>query len=246
MANDFYSGFYGSGNGNGGAAVPWRPVTGIAFGTMDILDGFVTGVTDNGDGDYTFDIDYTQSRTFPSNGDLHLFNPITDWAAAGADTNVLEIRITISSRYNNTAGDPYICFAHKDGAGVVRTGSQMMVCLFQGTADTTDVLVNSAASAAAATIGTIDSYVMRWTPSSTTARNNYAVDIYGLDGTTVYSWGQSQSLAALPKTTDVDGGYNVAAGSHFYISFQQVAADVGTGSVRVVLEYRILPLPRES
>jgi len=234
------------GGGGAAAAVPWSPVTGITFGTMDILDGFVTGVTDNGSGDYTFDIDYTQNRTFPSNGDLHLFDPITDWAAAGENTNVLEIRITISSRYDNTAGDPYICIVHKDGAGVTRTGSQMMVCLFQGTADTTDTLVNGAAVATATTIGTIDSYVIRWTPSSSTARNNYAVDLYGLDGATVYSWGEGQNLAALPKTSDVAGGYNVAAGSHFYISLQQLAADSGTGSVRVVLEYRILPLPRES
>lgn len=225
------------------SGVAWAALTGITLGGMAVLDSFVTGVTDHGGGEYTFNLDYTQNRTFPANGDLYIWDPITAWKAAGGENRVLEVKITVVTRPDNVAGNPYVGIFHKKGASVVRTGSQMTGVLIFGTTDTTDVLVTGAIATSATNIGTVDSIIMRWTPSSTASRNQHAIDFYAVDGATVHSWGQSQDLAALPKTAEIDVGFDTASGCHFALAFQQNAADTGTGSMRLKFEYRLIERP---
>lgn len=236
-----------AGGGGGGGLGPWLPVEGLTYAGMSLLDNYVTGVTDNGGGNYTFDLDFdATTRTFPGNGDLHIFDLITAWAAAGSATDLLQFRITVTSAPTDLGGTPYVAFYHGGGVGPARAIAAMTAVVFfgpTGRSMNTQWALNTAASVGTL-LGTPNEFVFTFQPPVGTLHNRYTAIGQATATTetdTRNGWVQTLLTSVRSSTTDV--GYNVAGGAHCGIALQQLGAGgTGTGTVALTFEYRFAPV----
>ncbi len=234
----------GAGGGGTLAAIPFAPLLGMTLGGMDVLDGFVTGVTVHGGGEYTLALDYTQARTFVGNGDLFRFDLITAWNAAGSQASVLEFKIEIISRPDNDAGDPFVALYHRSGAGPIRTGIGAVGALMFSAAGDSGRMISSLSTllTVGGPMGNPSAFIMRMLPPIGAVVPQYGIDFRAIGTSeTTTRWNTHMSSVALPTTVQIDNGYDV--GSHLGVSFQQLVADTGTGSMRLRFSSRIVPLP---
>lgn len=209
------------------------------FGDMDILDGFITGVTEHAAGDYTFDLDYTQNRTAMSNGDLSFHDVITDWEELGSEDWKLQIGIEVVDEPDNVAGTPYVAAFLRAGQVARYTGSAGILALvFHNTGTDRSVRQRSSLSqdpSPDSSLGAPNEFVLGFCPQ-TGARSNMRMGFKIEAETTVDTGGRSvwsRSDIVTFSTANVDTGFDIAGGGFLGFCFQQRAAQTGTGSMRL-------------
>jgi len=231
----------GGGGGSGGITTP-KPLT-IDYAQMDILDGYVTGVTEHAPGDYSFSLDYTQNRTFPSNADLAFCDVLTDWAALGATDYRLVVEIEVVSEPDDLSGTPYVAAYLKSNAAQRSTGvGAVLALMFHDTGDRS-VRQNSSIStdvSADSSMGTPANVRLIFQPQTGTGGNmrfGMGVEAETSNGPGGLSmWSRSAIISSF-TTANVSTGYDVAGGGYLALAFQQRVAGSGTGSMRLRFSY---------
>lgn len=228
--------------GGGEIATDPKPLL-FDFGAMDILDGFITGLTNNAPGDVTFDLDYTQNRTAMSNGDLSFHDVITDWEELGSQDWKLMVGVEVVSEPDNLAGTPYVAAFLRSGAVARYTGSAGILALVFHTTGT-DRSVRQRSSLGQdpnpdSSLGTPNDFVLGFCPQ-TGARSNMRMGFNIEAETTVDTGGRSlwsRSDIVTFSTANVDTGFDVAGGGFLGFCFQQRVASTGTGTMRLRFSY---------
>ena len=232
----------GGGTGGGGITTP-QPLL-IDYAQMDILDGYVTGVTENVPGDYTFDLDYAQNRTFPSNADLSFHDVLTDWAALGATDYRLVVEIEVVSEPDDLSGTPYVAAYLKSNTAQRSTGvGAVLALMFHDTGADRSVRQNSSIStdvSADSSMGTPNNVRLIFQPQTGSASNmrfGFGVEAETSNGPGGLSmWSRSAIISSF-TTANVETGYDVAGGGYLALAFQQRVAGTGTGSMRLRFSY---------
>lgn len=229
----------------GGFATPWAPLV-IDYATLEILDGFITGVTHHGDGEHTLNIDYTKSRTWAGNGDLSFQDVITEWSSLGSQDYMLEVKIEVINAPDKVTGTPFVAVYHRAGATARYTGSAAIASLvFHSSGTDRSIRMTSSlgqAVSADSSMGTPDTVVMGFKPP-TGLRSNLRYGLHLKAQTTtdtggITAWTRSDIVTTY--TASIEGGYDIIGGSFLGLSFQQLSAQTGTGSARLKFTHRFV------
>ena len=236
------------GSGGGGGATSPKPLS-FVYGDMSILDAYVTGITENSLGDYTFDLDYTKNRTAMSNGDFSFHDVITEWKDLGAEDYFLNVRIEVVNEPDNVSGTPYVAAFLRAGPPGRYTGAAGILALvFHNTGTDRSVRQRNSLGqdpSPDSTIGTPNDFTLQFRPQ-TGARGNMRMG-FGIEAETTIdaggrsAWSRSDILGGL-STANIEAGYDAAGGCFLGFCFQQRASQTGTGTMRLRLSYWFAPV----
>jgi hypothetical protein len=227
----------------GGGATAWEPITGMTLGGMTRVDNYITSVTEGAPGQYTCGLDLTVNRTTLGTGDRWPVDLITDWAANGSTTHVLQVRITYVSVPSDLSGAHWIGIYHDNGSFPGSGGAAGLISLISATKRSfesvgglgTGIVEGNALGAST------DTFVFTFIPPVGSINGRYLVSGHAENTSeTTSRYGFTELSLASVNTATIDAGYDV--GCHTAFSFQQRVASTGTDSITFKLERRYVPL----